>query len=75
LDVNLNRYFEHQKDGEPTGGYFAHTGFNSGFLALMMGSKTGGKGVVVMLNTSGPVPQFCFLQTLVRRVADEEGWN
>ena len=80
LDVNLNRYFEHQKDGEPTGGYFAHTGFNSGFLALMMGSKTGGNGVVVMLNMapqdmSGPVPQFSFLQALVRRVADEEGWN
>jgi hypothetical protein len=61
-------------------GYFAHTGFNSGFLALMMGSKTGGNGVVVMLNMapqdmSGPVPQFSFLQALVRRVADEEGWN
>jgi hypothetical protein len=46
----------------------------------MMGSKTGGNGVVVMLNMapqdmSGPVPQFSFLQALVRRVADEEGWN
>jgi hypothetical protein len=29
-------------------GYFAHTGFNSSFLALMMGSKTGGNGVVIM---------------------------
>src|SRR5207249_532564 len=37
FDVNVNRYSEHQKDGAPTGGYFEHTGFNSGFLALMMG--------------------------------------
>jgi len=82
FDVNVNRYSEHQKDGAPTGGYFEHTGFNSGFLALMMGSKTGGNGVVIMLNVapldmSGPVPPAFvhFLTDLVRRVADEEGWN
>jgi hypothetical protein len=82
FDVNVNRYSEHQKDGAPTGDYFEHTGFNSGFLALMMGSKTGGNGVVIMLNMapldmSGPVPPAFvhFLTNLVRRVADEEGWN
>jgi hypothetical protein len=55
---------------------------NSGFLSLMMGSKTGGNGVVIMLNMapldmSGPVPPAFvhFLTDLVRRVADEEDWD
>jgi CubicO group peptidase (beta-lactamase class C family) len=80
LDVNLDRYLEHRGDGEPTGGYFGHTGFNSGFLSLLMGSKAGGGGVVAMVNMapedmSGPAPQFRFLTDLGRRVADEEGWR
>ena len=81
FDVNVNKYLEHQLDGKPTGGYFAHTGFNSGYLALMLGSKTDGNGIVIMVNiapedmTAKSVPQFSFLTDLVRRVADEESWR
>ena len=80
LDVNLTRYFGHRPDGAPTGDYFGHTGFNSGYLALVMGSKTDGNGIAILANMapedmSGSVPQFPFLTDLVRRVADEEGWK
>lgn len=80
FDVNVNRYLEHQPDGAITGNYFAHTGFNSGYLALILGSKTDGNGLVMLVNMapedmSGPVPQFAFIPDLVRRVADEEGWR
>ena len=80
LDVNLTKYFAHQPDGAPTGNYFGHTGFNSGYLALLMGSKTDGNGIAILVNMapedmSGSVPQFPFLTDLVRRVADEEGWK
>jgi CubicO group peptidase (beta-lactamase class C family) len=79
FDVSVNRYLEHQPDGAPTGNYFAHTGFNSGYLALILGSKSDGNGLVVLLNMapenmSGSVPQFSFLAELTRRVADEERW-
>jgi CubicO group peptidase (beta-lactamase class C family) len=79
FDVNLDKYAEHQPDGAATGDYFGHTGFNSGFLSLLLASKTGGRGIVIMTNMapldmSGPVPQFPFLLDLVRRIADEEAW-
>jgi CubicO group peptidase (beta-lactamase class C family) len=80
FDVNLTRSFAHSPDGAPTGNYFGHTGFNSGYLSLLMGSKTDGNGVVIMTNMapldmSGPVPQFDFLTDLVGRIADHEGWE
>lgn len=81
FDVNLTKRFEHQPDGEPTGGYFAHTGFNSGYLSLMMGSKSGGNGIVIMINVSpedmstSQIPEYTFLTDLVARVAEEEGWT
>lgn len=79
FDVNLTKYFEHAADGAPTGEWFGHSGFNSGYLAIMLGSKEGGKGAVIMLNIapedmSGDVPQWTFLMQLVRHIADEEGW-
>ena len=79
FDVNLDRYFQHQPDGEPTGDYFGHSGFNTGYLCLVLGSKTGGRGIAVMVNSapedmSGDAPQFRFLTELVRQVADEERW-
>ena len=73
--------FEHQPDGEATGGYFAHTGFNSGYLSLMMGSKSGGNGIVIMINVSpedmstSQIPEYTFLTDLVARVGEEEGWT
>jgi CubicO group peptidase (beta-lactamase class C family) len=79
FDVNLTRYYEHERDGQPTGAFFGHGGFNSGYLTIMFGSKTGGIGMVIMVNVapedmSGDVPQLGFLMSLVRRVAEEEGW-
>jgi CubicO group peptidase (beta-lactamase class C family) len=79
FDVNLDRNLQHAPDGEPTGGYFGHTGFNSGYLAVLIGSKAGGRGLVAMVNAapldmSGDVPGFAFLTDLVKRVADEEKW-
>ena len=80
FDVNLDRNPQHAPDGEPTGGYFGHSGFNSGYLAVMIGSKAGGHGLVAMVNSapldmSGDVPGFSFLTDLVRKVADAEGWQ
>jgi CubicO group peptidase (beta-lactamase class C family) len=79
FDVNLTKNFEHRPDGEPTGLYFGHSGFNSGYLALMLASKTGGHGAVIMVNVapedmSGPAPQFKFLTDLVAQVAAEDQW-
>jgi CubicO group peptidase (beta-lactamase class C family) len=79
FDVNLDRNLQHAPDGEPTGGYFGHSGFNSGYLAVLIGSKAGGRGLVAMINAapldmSGDVPGFSFLTDLVRRVAVEEKW-
>jgi CubicO group peptidase (beta-lactamase class C family) len=79
FDVNLDRNLQHAADGEPTGGYFGHSGFNSGYLAVMIGSKEGGHGVVAMVNAaprdmSGDAPGFSFLTDLVKRVAEEEKW-
>lgn len=79
FDVNLTKYYEHAPDGAPTGEWFGHSGFNSGYLSIMLGSKKGGEGAVIMLNIapedmSGDVPQWGFLMRLVHRIADEEGW-
>jgi len=79
FDVNLTKYFEHAPDTAPTGAWFGHSGFNSGYLTIMLGSKTGGKGAVIMLNVapedmSGDVPQWGFLVHVVRHIADEEVW-
>ena len=80
FDVNLDRNLNHVADGEPTGAWFGHTGFNSGYLSVVLGSKTGGNGLVVLVNMapedmSGEVPQFPFLLDVVRRVADDHGWR
>jgi CubicO group peptidase (beta-lactamase class C family) len=80
FDVNLDRNLSHAPDGEPTGAWFGHTGFNSGYLSVVLGSKTGGNGLALLVNTapedmSGDVPQFPFLLHVVRRVADDHGWR
>ena len=79
FDVNLTKFYEHEPDGQPTGVFFGHGGFNSGYLTIMFGSKTGGIGMVIMVNVapedmSGSVPQLAFLMSVVRRIATEEGW-
>jgi hypothetical protein len=60
----VTKTFEHEADGRPTGDWFGHSGFNSGYLTLALGSKTNGCGVVVMANIApedmcGDAPQCC----------------
>jgi CubicO group peptidase (beta-lactamase class C family) len=79
FDVNLTKTFEHEADARPTGDWFGHSGFNSGYLTIALGSKTGGRGAVVMANAapedmSGDVPQWGFMMTAVKKLAEEEGW-
>ena len=64
------------------GNYFGHSGFNSGYLALMVGSKTGGNGVIIMVNVA-PVDmsavdtpvQYTFLMKVIKKIATEEQWR
>jgi CubicO group peptidase (beta-lactamase class C family) len=79
FDVNLTKTFEHEADGRPTGGWFGHSGFNSGYLTIALGSKTDGRGAVIMVNIapedmSADVPQWGFTMRVVRRIAEDEGW-
>lgn len=79
FDVNLDSHFDHEPDDQPTGAWFGHSGFNSGYLTIMLGSKTGGDGVVVMANVapedmSGAVPQFPFMTKVVSRISEDNGW-
>jgi CubicO group peptidase (beta-lactamase class C family) len=79
FDVNLTKTFEHEADDRPTGAWFGHSGFNSGYLTLAVASKTGGKGAVIMANVapedmSGDVPQWPFMMKVVKRIAEEENW-
>jgi hypothetical protein len=54
--------------------------FNSGYLTIAFGSKTGGRGMVVMTNvapedmSTEDVLQLGFLMSVVKKVADEGGW-
>ena len=80
FDVNLDATYAHAPDGAPTGSWFGHTGFNSGYLTLLSGSKTGGNGMVIMLNLapedmSGDVPQSAVLLAIARRLAEDNGWT
>jgi hypothetical protein len=79
FDVNLTKTFEHEADGRPTGEWFGHSGFNSGYLTLAVASKNGGKGAVIMANVaaedmSGDVRQCPFMMPVAKRIAEEEGW-
>lgn len=79
FDVNLTKTFEHEPDGSPTGTWFGHSGFNSGYLTLAVASKTGGKGAVIMANIApedmaGDVPQWPFMMKVAKRIAEAEGW-
>ena len=79
FDVNLTETFEHEADDRPTGGWFGHSGFNSGYLTIALGSKADGRGAVLMANAapedmSGDVPQWGFLMRVIKRLGEAEGW-
>ncbi len=70
---------EHEADGRPTGEWFGHSGFNSGYLTLAVATKTGGKGAVIMANVapedmSGDVLQWPFMMRVIKRIPDDDGW-
>ena len=70
IDINLNRYGD-EETGK--GNYFGFSGFNTGYLSLMVGSKNG-NGVIIMVNTAPymtvkDVTQFKFLKLLERHIA------
>jgi CubicO group peptidase (beta-lactamase class C family) len=81
FDVNLTKYFLHEPDGAPTGSYFGHSGFNSGFLTIILGSKTGGYGLVIQENaapqdmSTDNIPEQQYLLNVVKSIADEEHWQ
>jgi CubicO group peptidase (beta-lactamase class C family) len=79
FDANLNKSFEHEADGSSSGGWFGHSGFNSGYLTLAIASKAEGTGAVIMTNLapedmSGDVPIWSFMRRVESRIAEEEGW-
>lgn len=77
LEVNLNRYGKHLKKDDD---YFMQSGFNSGYLAIILASKKQGNGIVIMVNAapdkSGKkAPQYNFLTHVVKRIAKLENWK
>lgn len=81
FDVSVDSTFvNHVGDDQPSSNWFGHSGFNSGYLSVLLGSKTGGNGVVVMINsapadmTTSEVPQFNFIVSVIRRIAAAENW-
>lgn len=76
FEINLNSYGKRVKKGE----YFMHGGFNSGYLALFIASKTQGNGIVIMVNsapymTTTHVPQYRFLAHVVKHISKLEHWQ
>ncbi len=77
IEVNLNRYGQEKKIGT----YFGHSGWNSGYLGLILGSESGGNGVVILINTApymtfkGQVTQNNFIKDLVIQIANEQHWR
>ena len=76
FEVNLNQYGKRVKKGE----YFMHGGFNSGYLAVILGSKKGGNGIVIMVNSAPymsaeKVHQYQFLTHVIKRIAKLENWK
>jgi hypothetical protein len=61
-------FFIHKK-GKDT--YFQHSGLNEGFSSQYYGSMTGGKGVVVLMNSD----YNGFTEEIVNSVADVYGWK
>lgn len=82
FDVNVDSMFvDHIPDGEPTGHWFGHSGFNSGYLTFFLASKIGGNGLVLMLNaapadmTTADIPEMPLAAEVIRRIADDQGWQ
>jgi CubicO group peptidase (beta-lactamase class C family) len=82
FDVNVDwTFINHIPDDQPTGNWFGHSGFNSGYLTFFLASKTGGDGFVLMVNsapadmTTSAIPEFGFMAEVVKRISEEQGWQ
>lgn len=77
FQVNVDKY---GKNSHTKADYFLHGGFNSGYLAIMLGSLDHGNGIVVMVNSApqnmstSNVKQWVFLTNVVKQIADIENW-
>jgi CubicO group peptidase (beta-lactamase class C family) len=77
FEINLNHYGKPVKKG---GNYFMYGGFNSGYLAIFLASKTNGNGIVIMVNSAPymsakQVPQYNFLTHVLKHIAKLENWQ
>jgi CubicO group peptidase (beta-lactamase class C family) len=77
MEVNINQYGEMtNKNGK----YFRHAGSQTGYLCMLVGSKVGGNGIVLMTN-SGPymtekeVKQYAFLVKTIKHISQIEKWK
>jgi len=72
--IGLGAFLLEQKGTtQDKGRYFEHQGANAGFIALAIGSLTGGNGMVILMNSGDDFNGF---GTEVRRaVAKVYGWN
>lgn len=77
MEINIDRY---GAMSDKQGNYFRHAGSQTGYLCMLVGSKQGGRGVVIMAN-SGPymiekeVKQYAFLVKAVKHIAEIEKWK
>jgi CubicO group peptidase (beta-lactamase class C family) len=62
-------FFMQHLDGAP---YFGHNGADEGFQALLVASRDGGYGAVVMANSDNGV---ALAEEIVRAIAREYGWD
>lgn len=71
-----NKDDKEQKDGH----YFMHTGNNIGYLTLLIGSRDGKNGAVIMINISPEwnakdFPPFGFINDSLKLIADYYHWQ
>lgn len=77
MEVNIDKY---GAMSDTKGNYFRHAGSQTGYLCMLVGSKEGGNGVVIMTN-SGPymtekeVKQYAFLVNVVKLISEIEKWR
>lgn len=78
FEVNINNYGE---TTDQQGNYFRHSGFQTGYLSILVGSKQGGNGIVIMYNsapymaTKKDVKQYEFLAKVVKHISQIERWK
>lgn len=77
MEINIDR---HGAMSDEQGNYFRHVGSQTGYLCMLVGSKQGGNGIVIMTN-SGPymtekeVKQYAFLVKAVKHISEIEKWK